>query len=149
MKAKHIGISGSTGFIGKHLSDSLKKSGVKVVCFSRSQKEGKNSFERHFDMLDKSEESVDLRDIGTFIHLAGAAHGKYSKGTGTIEFLALNRLLLNCVSAKINHFVYISSAAVYGKSYSETPISVSSTPTPNSDYGISKLRCENLVKKME
>jgi len=148
VETEYIGISGSSGFIGKQLSKYLRTCGVKVICFSRSEKARDNSFVRHFDMTDASENSVDLSGIGSFIHLAGAAHGKYGKDTGTIELLGLTRLLRNCVTANVRHFIYVSSAAVYGKSYSKVPISVHSIPTPISDYGISKLRCENLVKKV-
>tara|TARA_B110000977_G_scaffold201609_1_gene297215 strand:- start:379 stop:1281 length:903 start_codon:yes stop_codon:yes gene_type:complete len=145
---EYVGISGSSGFIGKQLSGYLRTCGIKVVCFSRSEKDSDNSFARHFDMAEASEDYVDLSGIGSFIHLAGAAHGKYGEDTGTIELLGLTRLLRNCVTANVRHFIYVSSAAVYGKSYSKVPILAHSIPTPISDYGISKLRCENLVKKV-
>ena len=147
MTSTFVGISGSSGFVGTHLKNGLEQAGVSVIGFSRAGAGCSAEQVRQFNLFDGRDRPIDLRGIGKFIHLAGAAHGRFSKEVGDKEYLALQELLTACSSAEVNYFIYVSSAAVYGKSFSKDPIMVDSDPTPQSAYGQAKLNCERLVTR--
>ena len=147
MLSKSVGISGATGFIGKHVVNYFKASDVRVVCYSRRKKDTDIGKTRYFNMGDSADVPIDFSEIKAFIHLAGAAHGKDHVHSDVHELVAIKRLLEHCLVAKVEHFIFVSSAAVYGSSYSSQPINVAREPAPVSSYGRRKLECEKLVEK--
>ena len=72
---KVIGITGGTGFIGKHLTALLVKQGYQVVVFSRNPKKNNATANVSYASWDPENEKIDTASIMKLtgiVHLAGA-----------------------------------------------------------------------------
>jgi len=150
-----IFITGSTGFVGSHLTDLLHASGHEIYSLARSEKKFK-----HFDVkgemilgslshtgkhfwLDKLP-----NDLDAVIHIAGMIHTfNYD------EFYNINaqatKNLINDLKGKYEKlkFIFISSQAAAGPSNNEGKIKEDYLESPVSHYGRSKLLAEKLIKE--
>src|SRR3989344_2413978 len=119
-------ITGSKGFVGKHLAKKLK-SHHKVVSFDL--KDGRDIFDEK--LLDKY-----LNEVDVVIHLAAFVSGpeswnepeKYliNNGIGTFKIIKAS------IKNKVKKIIIFSSAAVYGD--------------PLTPYGASKIFAETISK---
>ncbi len=128
-------ITGSSGFIGQYaisyLSESFNVTGISLRNLNPSQ--------------------LSFQGVKTIIHLAGMAHqmdNKYSD-----EYFKINhRLTIDCAThAKkegINHFIFISSAKVYGDHFDSNYFDESSVCIPTDPYGESKYLAERDLLNM-
>jgi uncharacterized protein (TIGR01777 family) len=69
-----IGITGGSGFIGKHLTALLKKDGHEIIIFTRSPEKKTNSKQVKYAYWCPEENKCDLtalKDIDAVVHLAG------------------------------------------------------------------------------
>lgn len=157
MANKKILVTGGAGYIGSHTVRQLGEAGEQVVILDNLSK----GFREHVlygefvegDTADKELVSQILTDhhIDTVIHFA--AHTivpesvedplKYYRN----NTCATRNLLECCVDAGVGHFVFSSTAAVYG-----IPESVQcweNTPTqPINPYGMSKLMTEHMLRDL-
>lgn len=141
---KKILITGSSGFVGKHLYKSLSDmENAEIHTLSRS-KGGKNHFS--MDILDFNK----YDDYDVIYHLAAAIYPSdcekdpynawkiNSKGTHHVA----NQL------SKKQKLIYPSTSHVYG--YSSNPISFSENSNlhPGNVYGLTKMLGENVIKEL-
>ena len=145
-----IGISGSSGFIGRALLDHLKKQGHNVVvltCGDSMRDEcgiEVRKFESYFQVQPSDVDSVEC-----FIHLAGLAHK--IKGITSHDFMVSNTLITShltrvCIQSQVNSFIYLSSIKALGNSTVRGDyFQEDSEPKPQDDYGLSKLRAEQAL----
>ncbi|MFW9928580.1 MAG: NAD-dependent epimerase/dehydratase family protein [Candidatus Thorarchaeota archaeon] len=150
-------ITGGAGFIGFHLASCLISSKNKITIydnFSNSSKEkisplisrGVNLVDG--DILDYDRLSKPMANHDFVIHLAAQidisksienpSHTKKVNVDGTIN------VLKSCKKNKIKNFIGTSSSAVYGNS-TQLPLKETSTLTPISPYGQSKLEMEKAI----
>jgi nucleoside-diphosphate-sugar epimerase len=146
-------VTGATGFIGSHLTESLVKKGYEVTCLSR-----KNSRLRWIEHLGLDYICCDLADIEScaaklsgfdyVFHVAGL-----TKAVNENDFYYANSectsRLLKVVSENIpglKRFIYISSLAAAGPSLDGKPVDEDYPPRPVSVYGKSKRKAEETVK---
>lgn len=126
-----IGITGSTGFIGSHLTSFLKNNSIPFAPFLGDiQDIGglREFFQRH--------------DIETLIHLVGSFSSPFENLLEK-NVLLTNIVLEEAVAAGLKHIVYASSGAVYGNSIDAKETDVLS---PVSLYGLSKIFGEDVVR---
>jgi len=72
---KVIGITGGSGFVGKHLSKLLIEKGYQVVIFSRNPEQHKETDHASYVLWDPENEKIDTASImklTSIVHLAGA-----------------------------------------------------------------------------
>ena len=120
----HILCSGSNGFIGQHLFNSLKPN-HKIIGFDR------NKNKNLLNLGDLAETFLEFKpDI--VIHLASNVSNDINECRDDV--IALLNLLAFCKEFEVKKFIFTSSAAVYGNSYPKT--------IPINPYGIAKLQCE-------
>lgn len=124
-----IYLSGSTGFIGSNLVKKLKKFKLKFKKIKRNSVLKKNN-----------KKNICL------VHLAGIAHKKTSYKEmfeANVEYpIKLSKQLL---SINLKKIIFISSIAVYGKTYSYKKISENTKKAPYDNYGKSKLEAERKI----
>jgi GlcNAc-P-P-Und epimerase len=140
-------ITGDSGFIGSYLSVRLQSAGEKIAGLDLRPKE---FFEIPYrqtigNVLDRDAVCRALDGVDTIIHLA-AEHKDF--GIAREQYYRVNeegtRMLLRCAGEKgIKRFVFYSSVAVYG---AVQPSTEATTPSPNNDYGSSKLAGEAVVR---
>ena len=137
---KEVIISGSTGFIGRHLTKSLIQNGYTVTSLNRS----------FFSRSVVAGESIkaELLDLGKYnrkpyalIHLAAESIPKSVTKIKKDININLTQIILN--NFEPSRFIFASSALVYPfGGYKHTECS----PTmPVTLYGESKLKCEKLI----
>lgn len=138
LEGKRIMVTGSSGFMGKLLTEELSKSDVEIIGFDVS--EGND--------IRKWNQVSDIKDIDLIYHLAAITNIPYSyehpretydvNVLGTLNVLELCRLS----DAKI---IMPSTAYVYGRP-EYLPIDEEHTLDPTNPYSKSKLIGENLLK---
>ena len=155
-------VTGSAGFIGSNLTDSLLANGRSVIGIDnlsrnydpnqkirnlRSATTSANFDFRHADILDV-DLSSELKQVDTVYHLAGQPGVQTSWGSGfeshlTKNVLATQKILEECLSAGVRRVVISSSSSVYGSANGESK--ETDMPRPVSPYGVTKLAAENLA----
>lgn len=127
-------ITGSSGFVGKNLIESLKENGISTIAFDRQQ---------------LAENPVHLPDgMDSIVHLAGKAHD-LKKVSNPDEYYEVNfRLTKNLYDAflksKVKKFIFISSVKAAADTVNGL-LTEETTPDPQTHYGKSKLMAEAYI----
>ncbi|MFA5927120.1 MAG: NAD-dependent epimerase/dehydratase family protein [Patescibacteria group bacterium] len=145
-------VTGGSGFIGSHLTESLVKAGARVTVydnFSFGRKENLASVSKDIeivegDILDQDhlDQVIDGKDIVSHqaaqLEIFLASSDPYADlKTNTIGTL---NILRSAKKHGICKVINASSACVYGQK--EGSVDETSMPVPNWEYGISKLAAE-------
>ncbi|CAN7195529.1 UDP-glucose 4-epimerase GalE [Rhizobium sp. LjRoot30] len=150
-------VTGGAGYIGSHMVWALLDAGEDVVVLDRLSTGFRWAVapEARFYMGDAGDETLLQQvfaenDIDAIIHFAGSVVVPESI-MHPLEYYENNtsktRMLLSAaVKAGIPHFVFSSTAAVYGTQESAVPVLESVTPRPESPYGVSKLMSEMMLR---
>jgi len=140
-------VTGSTGFIGKFLTKKLSGQGHEVVGIdinAPNERISSGSFLLG-SVMKKEDISKAIDGVDVIIHLAAKHH---DFGISRDEFFEFNvgstKNLLDCAAkAGIKKFIFYSSVAVYGNHKAYT--TEDTLPTPENDYGESKLAAEKVI----
>ena len=138
---KSILLTGHTGFLGSVIYKELKKS-FHVLTAGRDA-----SCDYNLD-FSTWEGALELKHpIDAIVHVAGLAH---NKAKSKEELIAVNttsvqHALSLAFNNEIETFVYISSTAVYGKTYGVN-IQENSSIKDKSDFALSKREAEKLIE---
>jgi nucleoside-diphosphate-sugar epimerase len=145
-------VTGGTGFIGSHLTESLLRQGFEVTCLVRDKSRLRNLTGIDVPLIEADCELFDsLEAIGSdyhyIFHLAGLTKAPSAEAFYSANALAVENLVKICLKKgmPLKRFVYVSSLAAVGPSCDGTPLSECCLPRPVSDYGRSKLRGEQVV----
>ncbi len=158
-------ITGGAGYVGSHIADAFLNQGKKIVIYDSM----KNGLESRVDYLRmKYDVQVpliegDIRDQQDFIDSLekykpfGVVHTAALKSVSeSIDYpdeyfevndVATSQIIESIESLGINHFIFSSSAAVYGSPNQNTPVKENDKTNPISPYGRSKLNAEKAVNK--
>lgn len=147
-------VTGGAGYIGSHAVRALSKAGYGVVVydnFSRGHRKAVEGFELVVGDTADSRKLLSLfkeRQIGAVMHFA--AHSQVGEsvekpalyyGNNVIGGL---KLLDAVLSAGVKHFIFSSSAAVYGEP-ALTPINEQQMLMPTNPYGETKMAIERAL----
>jgi nucleoside-diphosphate-sugar epimerase len=147
---KTIVILGATGYIGSHLLASLagvKDIKIKVLTRSGNQDQHPIQWPECVEVI-----QGDLNDSAALHRLiepgCTVVNLVYLWEGGEQANLAVTRNLLNaCLSAGVGRLIHCSTAVVSGRA-SENPITESTECRPITEYGITKLKIEQLILTM-
>ena len=142
-------VTGSNGFIGRHLCPVLERNGWETRRAVRS----KNSNDRQVsqivevgDIAATNDWSRALADVDSVVHLAARVH--FPGDADDAEFRRTNTDATLCLAeaaarARVRRFVYLSSVKVMGESSLPAhPFTESDLPRPADAYARSKLEAE-------
>jgi UDP-glucose 4-epimerase len=150
-------VTGGAGYIGSHVVWALLEEGEDVVVidhlstgFRWAVAPAARLYRGDIADADLLDEILDRHPIDAVIHLAGSVVVPESV-TAPLAYYANNTvkshaLITKAVEAKIRHFVFSSTAAVYGNQSSQSAISESAPLRPESPYGTSKMMTEMMLR---
>ncbi len=153
---KAVLVTGGAGYIGSHMTHALADRGECVVVLdnlSTGVRKNVNS-KSHFVLGDVSDRElvhkiIRSHDIGAVMHFAGSVVVPESMEKPLLYYAnntaASLTLIEECVKNSVKHFVFSSSAAVYGEPVL-VPIPEEATTRPTSPYGRSKLMTEQMLQ---
>jgi nucleoside-diphosphate-sugar epimerase len=153
MNAPLIALTGSTGFIGRHLLDELPKRGYRVRVLLRRPSEvppGASSAVIG-DIASPHNMAAALRDVDMVIHSAGLAHAM--SGRPEDDYRAINteatvKLAQAAERAGIKRFVFLSSIRAQSGPSAPGILTEAQDPRPTDAYGRSKLEAERGLSEL-
>jgi len=158
-------LTGGAGYIGSHVADEFLASGKEVVIYDSLYQ----GLESRIEYLRKKYNKeiplivADIRDLDTFNKTLeqykpyGIVHTAALKAVGEsmekpdeyfeVNFHATTKMLETIAAHNIHHFIFSSTAAVYGAPDHSNQIKEDDEKNPISPYGASKLAAEGEVNK--
>ena len=144
-------MTGSDGFVGRHLVPYLAEQGYKVIAASRlgSAFEDPNIVAA---LLPDLSVLIDwqplLQQCDAVVHLAGIAHKLAADRLyDRVNHLATAALARDALRCGTKHMIFISSIAAQSGSFSDRELTEDDPPTPNNAYGRSKLAAEQAIRE--
>lgn len=139
-------ITGSSGFLGTHLVNSMKDSQKIIGLNNNDQKNSKNF---HHYKIDIRTKNIIIRSkISSIIHLAAVSDVKYCNENPSLCFdiniLGTKKMLEICRKKDVS-FIFASTSHVYGKP-KINPITEREQTKPNSIYATTKIIGENMCE---
>jgi nucleoside-diphosphate-sugar epimerase len=142
-------VTGSDGFLGRHLVPYLAEQGHGVIAASRSAPPFKDpsiisarlpDLSLPFDWLPL------LQDCDAVVHLAGIAHTFAEESLYDRVNNQATERLAQAVFHSGKHLVFVSSIAAQSGSFSERELTEDDVPRPHNAYGRSKLAAEFAIR---
>jgi UDP-glucose 4-epimerase len=142
-------VTGSDGFIGRHLVPFLASHGFYVIAASRSA--GASGDKISAAVLPDLSETFDwtplLQRCDAVVHLAGIAHTYADEALYDLVNHRATETLAHSAAELGKHLVFISSIAAQSGSFSERELTEDDPPQPTNAYGRSKLAAEEAIRK--
>ncbi|MCL1883530.1 MAG: NAD-dependent epimerase/dehydratase family protein [Defluviitaleaceae bacterium] len=130
-------VVGASGYIGKNFASYASSQDNFSINAISSREEWK---------------TVNFENYDSVLFAAGIAHRKQTAENAELYFKINYELAVSVAqkakSAKVPHFVYLSSLAVYGKKEGEISANTKANPRHNDYYGKSKLAAEDALKNL-
>jgi len=149
-------VTGAAGFIGSHLTETLRAAGDEVVAVDAFtdyyDPRRKHENAHGLDVADLDLETADLDDVMSTVdrvfHLAGQPGVRASFGADFELYVRRNVLasgrLFEAAARRGIRVAYASSSSIYGDAEAY-PTREDAEPRPISPYGVTKLCCEQLA----
>ena len=146
---KKILVTGGTGYLGRHLVDSLLEDGALVRALVYSEWKGQELEDRGVEVIygdvTEPETLVGITDgVDIVFHLVGGG-GDGRRDPYMINTQATDHMVDACQAAGLKAFIYVSSSSVYGRQ--PDPVDEDSPPMPTFDYPQSKLDAERILQE--
>ena len=147
--AKHILVTGATGFFGRHLVPDLVGHGYFVRVATRRPVNLGETVEVHpvGDLTGYIDWLRHIDGMDAVVHLAGLAH--LNSSTTETEYDKINRgatvRLAKAASAVGARFIFMSSIAAQTGASTNAILTEDDWPSPTTAYGRSKLRAEQEI----
>lgn len=158
MKNKKVLVIGGAGFVGSHVAKELYRSGYEPIIFDNFRR-GNRKATLHFDVIEGDTTRIEdvqgafaAHQIEAVLHFAALTDVRESidcpKDYYGINVAGTLNVLEAMLEAKVNHFIFSSSAAVYG--LPTGPMLKESDPlNPITPYGHSKLMVEQILSDFD
>lgn len=154
-------ITGASGFIGSHIAEEALENGWEVWCAVRKTTSRKYLQDSRLNFIELNLASAEQLKIAlaqhkfdAVVHAAGATKCKSKDDFYRVNTDGTKNLIEAVENTQMRdgalpRFVFVSSLSVYGAIREEQPyreILLSDTPKPNTAYGESKLKAEEILK---
>ncbi len=141
-------VTGSDGFIGRHLVPYLATHGFDVIAASRSAAaSGPNVTAAALpDLSSQFDWTPLLERCGAVVHLAGIAHTYANESIYDLVNHRATAALARSAAHLGKHLVFVSSIAAQSGSFSDRELTENDRPQPTNAYGRSKLAAEQAIR---
>jgi nucleoside-diphosphate-sugar epimerase len=142
-------VTGSDGFIGRHLVPYLAAQGFKVIAASRTPSAFEDLNIVNISLPDLSipfDWLPLLKQCNAVVHLAGIAHTFADDDLYNRVNHRATEALACAAFRSDTHLVFVSSIAAQSSSFSDHELTEDDPPRPNNAYGRSKLAAEQAVR---
>ena len=161
-QGRSVAVSGTGGFVGRHLVQYLGEEGYQVFGFSRHTPEWDSREQQHVQEIIGDLNTLDIDSISkvcdqvdVFYHLAGRAHRPSELADDSCLELfrndnvkATEKAYLLALALGARRFVYLSSIKVLGDT-SAFPLSPGDTVNPGDVYARSKCEAEVMLQGLQ
>lgn len=148
MKQITVLVTGSDGFVGRHLVSFLASRGYGVIAASRAEAAIEHPNVATASIPDLSN-PFDWRPLletcDSVVHLAGIAHRFADDDHYDRVNYHATKELAQAASCRGKHLVFVSSIAAQSGSFSDRELTEDDPPEPTNAYGRSKLAAEQSV----
>lgn len=136
---------GSSGFLGHHLFSYLKKDHTIIGTYFKNKNVLLKNNQIYFNIIDEINIYKKLKEIEPDIIISSIAEktGNSYSAVQCDEFLKGHKILLEYCNKNNTKLVFISTDAVFNGKYGN--YSENSKRDPQTDYGIYKMKCEDLI----
>ena len=145
---KRVVICGSSGFIGRQLSELLRNNDFDVWGIDQYPDGAHQVIKANLLIPEETKKAFELiGNYDTIIHLSALSTGTKPPEGYTLETvnIAITENVLQAV-ADVGQFIYFSSTTVYGEEGRTGFVSPRDELRPASLYGIGKKRCEEIIR---
>ena len=145
---RRVVITGSCGFIGRQITELLRKNGFDVWGIDQYSDGARQVVQANLLNLEETRNAFErIGDYDAIIHLSALSTGTKPPKGHTLE--TVNVLITENVLqaiADVGQFVYFSTTTVYGEEGRTGFVSPRDALRPASPYGIGKKRCEEILR---
>lgn len=149
-KYNKILVTGSNGFVGKALCQTLRNRGVNYLGSVRDKSLATKG--QDYIVVESLDANTDWREAldgcDTVVHLAGRAHVLNDDVADPLAAFRLTNtqgtlnLAEQAAECGVSRFIFLSSIGVNGDETFGIPFSPSNSPSPQTPYAVSKLEAE-------
>jgi nucleoside-diphosphate-sugar epimerase len=142
----HVLVTGGSGYFGSALVRWLKERGLKVAVFDVEDNHDRPDDVIFFngDIRDSQTVKIACQGMDSVYHCAASALvPNHAAELWSINYDGASNLLQSCQEARVRKVIYISSSAIFGAAQ-KNPITDSTRPRPQDDFGRAKLAAEEL-----
>jgi len=145
-KKMKIGITGATGFMGRHIINKLQGEGhsISVLAIEEKPTLPKEIKWIHGNLVSGVGIAKFLKDVEVVIHLAGRNLPPEEELIKD-NVVATRNLVIEMLKHPIKQFIFTSSVAVYGKD-KKSKFKETDECLPNTEYGLTKYLAEKEVQ---
>lgn len=152
-------VTGGCGYIGSHVVKALSEAGEQVIVFDNLSQGSKQALLHNEELVigditsrDDLKQLFSTHDISAVLHLAALVNAAESVEKADLYKLVNDQGSRNvwevASEAGVKHFIYASSAAVYGTPLDNNPIKEDAPKNPSNPYGATKLAGENSLREI-
>jgi nucleoside-diphosphate-sugar epimerase len=144
-------VTGGTGFVGRHVVDSLHRRGDDVTALVRSERRAEHLVRSGVklvvgDLHDASALASATAGQDIVFHVAGLIAARDEAEFQRANADGTQNLLAASLQAQVSRFILVSSLAAAGPSRPGQPLAGTEEPRPVTAYGRSKLAAEAAVR---
>jgi UDP-glucose 4-epimerase len=150
-------ITGGAGYVGSHVSLALLDDGWPVIVVDDLSKGRRELVPDGAEFIEGSagdpafiEHTLREHDCRSVMHFAGDIVNADSVREPTVYYqrntIVSEKFISACRAARVSHFIFSSSAAVYGEP-AEIPVTEDTPTVPVTPYGTSKLMTEWMLRR--
>jgi short-subunit dehydrogenase len=153
MNNKKIFVTGASGFIGREVCKMLRKKNFRIATIIRND----DLFLKNIgveiiigDLWDKKIISRLISNCEFIIHCAGNASFGNGLNYNKENYLLTKFIIKNIKKKSSTKFIFLSTIGAIDRSkndFAENPLTEETPPFPSSDYGKSKIKSEEIIKK--